>query len=152
MRIALASDHAGYPLKQYLVDYLSGQGHDILDLGVDTPDIPSDYPDASAAVAQAILDKQVERGILVCGSGVGASIAANKFPGIYAAVCHDTYSARQGVEHDNMNILCMGARVIGVNIACELVNAFINAVFSADEERHVRRFHKVQAIEKQHLV
>lgn len=151
MRIALASDHAGYPLKQYLVDYLTGQGHEVIDLGVYTPDVPSDYPDASAAVANAVIEKQAERGILACGSGVGASIAANKFPGIYAAVCHDTYSARQGVEHDNMNILCVGARVVGVNVARELVNAFIGAHFSTDEARHVRRFGKVQAIEKEHL-
>lgn len=149
MNVALASDHAGYPLKQQLVDYLRAAGHTVLDLGVDTPDVPSDYPDAARAVAQAVRDGRAERAILACGSGVGASVAANKFPGIYAAVCHDTYSAHQGVEHDNMNILAVGARVIGINVAQELVDAFLGASFSG-EERHLRRFGKVQAIEAEH--
>ncbi len=147
MKIALAADHAGYPLKQHLLDYLRGQGHDVLDLGVDTPDVPSDYPDAAEAVAQAVLDGRAERGILACGSGVGACIAATKFPGIYAAICHDTYSAHQGVEHDNMNVLCVGARIIGPSLAEELADAFIQARFSG-EERHNRRFGKVQVIER----
>lgn len=147
MRIALASDHAGYPLKQHLLEYLRGQGHDVLDLGVDTADVPADYPDAAEAVARAVLDGRAERGILACGSGVGACIAATKFPGIYAAICHDTYSAHQGVEHDNMNVLCVGARIIGPALAEELTDAFIRARFSG-EERHVRRFGKVQAIER----
>lgn len=147
MRIALASDHAGYPLKQHLLEYLRGQGHDVLDLGVDTADVPADYPDAAEAVARAVLDGRAERGILACGSGVGACIAATKFPGIYAAICHDTYSAHQGVEHDNMNVLCVGARIIGPALAEELVEAFLGARFSG-EERHVRRFGKVQAIER----
>lgn len=147
MKIALASDHAGYSLKKYLVEYLRTQGHDVLDLGVDTSDVPSDYPDASKAVAEAVLDGRAERGILACGSGVGACIAANKFPGIYAAICHDVYSAHQGVEHDRMNILCVGARVIGEKLAEELADAFIQAQVSA-EERHQRRFAKVQAIEQ----
>ena len=150
MKLALASDHAGFTLKNELVSYLQQQGHDVLDLGVSTADVPSDYPDASAAVAQAVLDGRAERAVLVCGSGVGACIAANKFPGVYAAICHDTYSAHQGVEHDQMNVLCLGARIIGVNLARELVDAFIDAQFSG-EERHVRRFGKMQAIEQQHM-
>lgn len=147
MKIALASDHAGFPLKDYLVNYLQQQGHDVLDLGTDSADVPSDYPDASEAVAQAIIDGRAERGILACGSGVGASVAANKFPGIYAAVCHDTYSAHQGVEHDQMNVLTVGARIIGTKVAEELVDAFIGAQFS-DEERHLRRFNKVKRFEQ----
>jgi ribose 5-phosphate isomerase B len=149
MKIALASDHAGYPLKQHLVEYMRQHGHDVIDLGVDTAEVPSDYPDASKAVAEAVLDGRAERGVLACGSGVGACIAANKFPGIYAAICHDVYSAHQGVEHDQMNVLCIGARVIGEKIAEELVDAFSRAQFSG-EERHVRRFAKLQAIEDAH--
>ncbi len=148
MKIAIASDHAGYPLKAQLTSYLNNSGHDVLDLGVSSPDIPADYPDVAADVAQAILKGQADRGILLCGSGVGASIAANKFNGVYACVCHDTYSAHQGVEHDNMNVLVLGARVIGVNVAQELVDAFLNAHFST-EERHRRRFGKVQSFEEQ---
>lgn len=149
MKIALASDHAGFPLKQHLVGFLQSLGHEIIDLGVDTADVPSDYPDASTAIAEAILGGEAERGILACGSGVGASVAANKFPGIYCAICHDTYSAHQGVEHDQMNVLAIGARVIGVNVAEELATAFLSAEFTG-EERHVRRFGKVQAIEQKH--
>lgn len=150
MKIALASDHAGFPLKQHLIDFLRRQGHEVLDLGVDRPDVPADYPDVSEAIAKAVLDGRAERGILACGSGVGASIAANKVPGIYAAVTHDSYSAHQGVEHDQMNIMCIGARVIGPALAEELATAFI-AAQPSDEERHLRRFAKMQAIEKQHL-
>lgn len=149
MKIALASDHAGYSLKQHLVDYLDKQGHEVIDLGVDTADVPSDYPDVAEKISLAVLEGRAERGLLLCGSGVGACIAANKIPGIYAAVCHDTYSAHQGVEHDRMNIMCVGARVIGPAMAEELAQAFLNAVPS-DEERHRRRFGKVQAIEKRH--
>src|SRR6185295_18910678 len=112
-----ASDHAGYSVKQHLVEFLRAQGHEILDLGTDNPNIPSDYPDTAKAVANAILTGQAERGIVACGSGVGVSIAANKIPGIYAAICHDTYSAHQGVEHDNMNVIAIGARVIGIELA-----------------------------------
>jgi len=151
MKIALASDHAGFPLKQHLVSYLRNQGHEVIDLGVDTPDVPSDYPDVAAAISQAVLEGSVERGLLLCGSGGGACIAANKFQGIYAAVCHDTYSAHQGVEHDRMNILCIGARIIGPALAEELADAFLTAQPS-EEERHVRRFGKVQALERQHLL
>ncbi len=147
MKLALASDHAGYPLKQQLVEYLREKGHEVLDLGVDTPDVSSDYPDAALAVGAAVLDGRAERGILVCGSGVGASVAANKMRGIYAAICHDVYSAHQGVEHDNMNVLCLGGRIVGVNLARELADAFISATFMG-EERFQRRFGKVQAIER----
>jgi RpiB/LacA/LacB family sugar-phosphate isomerase len=147
MRVALAADHAGYDLKQSLLAYLNKQGYEVLDLGTDTGDVPSDYPDFAQKVAEAVLSGDAERGVLVCGSGVGASIAANKVHGIYAGLCHDTYSAHQGVEHDNMNVICIGARVIGVELVREIVRAFLNARFSG-EERHVRRFHKMQAIEK----
>ena len=148
MRIALAADHAGYPLKQYLLKTLTTQGYDVVDLGVDTADVPSDYPDASAAAARAVLDGKADRSILVCGSGVGACIAANKFPGIYASIAHDTYSAHQGVEHDRMNVLCLGARIIGQAAADEIVSAFLHAQPST-EERHQRRFGKLQAIENE---
>jgi ribose 5-phosphate isomerase B len=147
MKIALASDHAGYPLKQHLIKFLQAQGHEVIDLGVNTDAVPSDYPDAAEAIAHAVLDGRAERGILACGSGVGASIAANKVHGIYSAVCHDTYSAHQGVEHDQMNVLCVGARIIGPALAEELATAFIRAQPST-EERHLRRFGKVQAIEE----
>ena len=146
MKIALAADHAGYPLKQHLVEYLKQQGHEVLDLGTNDPTIPDDYPDFAEAIAFAVRDGRAERGILACGSGVGASIAANKIKGIYAAICHDHYSAHQGVEHDRMNILTIGARIIGPVLAEELADAFIAAQPSS-EERHVRRFGKVQAIE-----
>jgi ribose 5-phosphate isomerase B len=149
MKIALSSDHAGYPLKQHLLAYLRAQGHEVIDLGVDSADVPSDYPDAAEAIASAVIEGRAERGILTCGSGVGASIAANKVPGIYAAVCHDTYSAHQGVEHDRMNVLCVGARVVGPALAEELADAFLRAQISA-EERHARRFGKLQAIEQRH--
>ena len=149
MKIAIGADHAGYPLKALLVNYLRDQGHDVIDLGTDSPDIPRDYPDFARAVAKAVLDGQAERGLVVCGSGVGASIAANKFRGIYAALCHDTYSAHQGVEHDNMNVLCLGSRVIGSALAQELVDAFLNAQFLVNEERHVRRHGEVLAIEQE---
>lgn len=147
MKIALASDHAGYPLKDHLVTYLRQQGHEVLDLGTDNPNVPSDYPDFAEAIAHAVLDGRAERGILACGSGVGASIAANKVKGIYAAICHDHYSAHQGVEHDRMNVLCIGARVVGTVTAEELADAFIGAQPSA-EERHARRFAKMLAIEE----
>lgn len=148
MKVALASDHAGFPLKQHLVDYLSKQGHEVLDLGVNTADVPSDYPDAAVLVGQAINEGRAERGILACGSGVGVCIAANKIHGIYACVCHDTYSAHQGVEHDRMNVLVVGARIIGPNLTEEIADAFLRAVPS-DEERHQRRVAKIRAIEEQ---
>ena len=149
MKIAIGADHAGFPLKDQLVTYLNEQGHDVLDLGTDNPTDPKDYPDYAKAVAEKVIDGSVERGILVCGSGVGASIAANKMPGIYAALCHDTYSAHQGVEHDNMNVLCLGSRVIGIALANEIVDAYLNASFEISAERHIRRHNKVLAIEKE---
>lgn len=148
MKIAIGSDHAGYPLKTEIVARLSQEGHTVIDLGTDNPDAPKDYPDYALAVGEKVLDGTVERGILVCGSGVGASIAANKITGIYAALCHDTYSAHQGVEHDNMNVLCLGSRVVGSALAQELVDAFLRAQFQSDQERHVRRHNKVLAIEQ----
>lgn len=148
MKLAIASDHAGYPVKQHLVDFLRSQGHEILDLGTDNPDVRSDYPDAAKAVADAVLHGEAERGILTCGSGVGVSIAANKIPGIYAAIVHDTYSAHQGVEHDFMNVMVLGARVVGPAVAEELATAFIKATPSS-EERYARRFHMVQDMEQQ---
>ncbi len=147
MRLALASDHAGYPLKQHLLDYLKKRGHEVVDLGVNTPDVPSDYPDAAQAIADAVLDGRAERGILLCGSGVGACIAANKVNGIYAAICHDTYSAHQGVEHDRMNVMCIGSRIIGTALSEELAEAFIHAHIS-EEERHTRRFNKMLMMEQ----
>jgi ribose 5-phosphate isomerase B len=149
MRLALSADHAGFPLKQELAAKLAQQGHTVLDLGTHST-APCDYPDAAEAVAQALRDQQADRGIIVCGSGAGVSIAASKFPGIRAAVCHDTYTAHQAVEHDDMNVLCVGARIIGSALALEIVTAFINATFSR-EERHQRRLDKVFAIERRFM-
>ncbi len=146
MKIALASDHAGYPLKQHLVDYLSKLGYEVLDLGVNTAAVSADYPDAAQAVGSALLDGRAERGIIACGSGVGACIAANKIQGIYASIVHDVYSAHQGVEHDQMNVICVGSRIIGTALAEEIATTFLNAKFSG-EARHARRFDKVQALE-----
>jgi len=147
MNIAVASDHAGVSLKEKVVEYLGGLGHTVEDLGThDTT--PVDYPDFAEAVAAAILTQRAERAVLICGSGVGASVAANKFPGIRAGLCHDTYSAHQGVEHDHMNVLVLGGRVIGEALARELVGAFVNAKQS-QEERHLRRLEKIKAIEEQ---
>lgn len=146
MKVAIASDHAGYPLKHHLVQFLRNEGYDILDLGVDNADTPADYPDSAQAVGEAILSGKAERGIVLCGSGVGACIAANKMKGIYASIAHDTYSAAQGVEHDRMNVLCLGARVIGPMVAEAVVLAFLTAQVS-HEERHARRFGKVQKLE-----
>ena len=146
MRIALATDHGGFPLKKILREQIECLGHKVLDLGTDSME-SVDYPDYAKKIGDAITSQQAERGILVCGSGVGASIAANKIKGIYAAVCHDTYSAHQGVEHDNMNVLCIGARVVGPELAKELVQAFLSAKFSSHEERHVRRVTKIYKLE-----
>ena len=146
MIIAMGADHAGYELKQDVADYLRGLGHSVLDLGADNANTRDDYPDYSEAVGLAVLDRRCDRGIVICGSGVGASVAANKLPGIRACLCHDTYSAHQGVEHDDMNVLVLGARVIGTEMAHELVRAFIGAEFSG-EERHKRRLAKVKALE-----
>lgn len=147
MNIALAGDHAGYALKQHLVNYLREKGHTVLDLGVDDPSVASDYPDVAQALGEAVQDGRAERGILVCGSGVGASIAANKMAGIYCCVCHDAYSAAQGVEHDNMNVLAVGGRIIGTALAEVLAEAFLGASFKVDVERYVRRFDKIRALE-----
>jgi ribose 5-phosphate isomerase B len=150
MRIAIAFDHAGFPLKQIILAAVLSTGHEILDFGTDST-VPVDYPDYVEKVGHAIQEKAAERGILVCGSGVGACIAANKMPGIYAGMCHDTYSAHQGVEHDDMNVLCMGARVIGSELAHEIVLAFLKAHYIGDdpgEERHARRMAKVRALER----
>ena len=145
MRIAVGADHAGFPLKEQIVAALPQGGHQVLDMGTfDTE--PVDYPDYAKAVGDAIQQGEAERGILVCGSGVGASVAANKLRGIRAGLCHDTYSARQGVEHDDMNILVLGARVIGVELALELARSFLAAEFSG-EERHRRRVAKMNALE-----
>jgi RpiB/LacA/LacB family sugar-phosphate isomerase len=146
MRIAIGADHAGFALKQEIGTYLQELGHAVMDLGTMNT-TPVDYPDYAEAVGRAILEGQSQRGVLICGSGVGASVAANKLPGIRAAVCHDTYSARQGVEHDDMNILVLGARVIGAQLARELFRSFLSAAFTA-EERHVRRVAKIQALEQ----
>jgi len=145
MQIAVASDHAGFSLKQTVLTFLRGLGHTADDLGTyDTK--PVDYPDSAQAVAHAILTQRAERAVLICGSGVGASVAANKFPGIRAGLCHDTYSAHQGVEHDHMNVLVLGGRVIAEALANELAGTFVNAAQSR-EERHLRRLAKIAAIE-----
>lgn len=146
MKIAIAADHGGYPLKNPLIQLMRGLGHEVLDLGAHELNAKDDYPDFARYVGQAIQHDQADRGVLLCGSGVGASVAANKQHGIRAAVCHDTYSAGQGVEHDDMNVLCLGSRIIGESLAVELVKAFVNANFS-NEQRHVRRLEKVNAIE-----
>lgn len=145
MRIAVAADHAGFEMKRDLAAALRDQGHDVLDLGTHSS-APVDYPDCAEAVATALRDQRVDRGLIVCGSGAGVSIAANKFPGVRAAVCHDCYTARQAVEHDDMNVLCLGARVIGPALAGDVVVVFLAAHFSG-EERHRRRLDKILAIE-----
>src|SRR5215468_7885405 len=146
MRIVVGSDHAGFELKNEVIGrLLEADGLEVVDVGsYDTE--PVDYPDYAEAVGLAVLEGRAERGVIICGSGVGAAVAANKLPGIRAGLCHDTYSARQGVEHDDMNVLALGARVIGSELAHELVSAFLRAAFSG-EERHRRRLAKVQALE-----
>jgi ribose 5-phosphate isomerase B len=148
MRIAFAADHAGFELKAELLDRLRPLGHELVDLGGDGSNPQDDYPDYARDLALAILDGRADRGILVCGSGVGASIAASKMPGIRAGLCHDTYSAGQGVEHDDMNVLALGARVIGVETAVSCAESFLAARFSG-AARHVRRVGKIRAIEKE---
>jgi ribose 5-phosphate isomerase B len=145
MQVAAAFDHAGYGIKHIVLDAIYEAGCEVLDLGTDSPE-PVDYPDFAEKLGKAIQEGKAERGILVCGSGVGACIAANKMVGIYAGLCHDTYSAHQGVEHDDMNVLCLGSRVIGPELAKEIICAFLSAKFSA-EERHVRRVGKVRELE-----
>lgn len=146
MRIAIGSDHAGFELKNVLARMLRAEGQEILEVTPPRLDPNDDYPDAAAAVGRAVIAGKAERGILICGSGVGATVAANKIRGVRAGQCHDTYSAHQGVEHDDINVLCLGARVIGEALAEELVRAFLRARFSG-EERHVRRLRKTEALE-----
>ena len=146
MKIALACDHGGFPLKNMVKDHVQSLGHTVIDLGSNSSE-RVDYPDYAEKLGQAIQSKQAERGILLCGSGVGACIAANKINGIYAAVCHDTYSARQGVQHDNMNVICLGARVVGPELVKELSDAFLSAEFLSSRERYMRRFMKIIKLE-----
>jgi ribose 5-phosphate isomerase B len=148
MKIAIAADHGGFPLKADMVALLTQAGHEPIDLGAHEYIAGDDYPDYALLVGKAVQSGQAERGIVICGSGVGACIAANKMKGIRAGVCHDTYSAHQGVEHDDMNVLCFGARIIGVELAREIVLAFVNATFDTSE-RFQRRLNKVLALEKE---
>lgn len=145
MRVAVAADHAGFEMKRDLAGTLAQQGHEILDLGTHSS-ATVDYPDIAEAVATAVRNGQVDRGVLVCGSGAGVAVAASKFPGVRAAVCHDCYTARQAVEHDDVNVLCIGARVVGPALARTLAETFLAAAFDA-EERHMRRLAKIDAIE-----
>jgi ribose 5-phosphate isomerase B len=147
MKISIGADHAGYDLKTELAGFVEKLGHTVHDVGTFEPGKPDDYPDYAVLVAEDVRSGQVERGILVCGSGVGVSVAANKFKGIRAGLCHDHYSAHQGVEHDDMNVLVLGSRIIGPMLAEDVVEAFLNAKFS-NEERHVRRLNKVKGIEQ----
>lgn len=146
MTISIGADHAGYDMKRGLIEFIQKLGHDVHDVGTFQPGLPDDYPDYAILVAEDVRSGRAERGILVCGSGVGVSVAANKFKGIRAGLCHDHYSAHQGVEHDNMNILVLGSRIIGPMLAEDAVDAFLKATFSG-EERHVRRLNKVKGIE-----
>ena len=150
MKIVIASDHAGFDYKTILFKEIQEHGLDITDMGTRNPELPDDYPDYAVIIANSIINKQADRGILICGSGVGVSVAANKFKGIRAGVCHDTYSAHQCVEHDNANVLCIGERVVGIELAREIVFAFLHATFS-NEERHVRRLEKINAIEDKNM-
>src|SRR5713101_4056357 len=147
MKIAVAADHAGFPIKERVIDEVRKLGHEVLDLGTHSTD-PVDYPDYARAVAEAVRDGRADRAVLICGSGAGACVAANKFRGIRAATCHDTFSAHQGVEDDGMNVLCLGARVIGPELATELLRSYLGARFS-DIERHRRRVGKVEQFEEE---
>jgi len=147
VKLAIGSDHAGFPLKEEVRDYLTKAGHEIVDLGAYEVDPLDDYPDFAEKVGLAVKLGDAPRGILICGSGVGVCVAANKIPGIRAGMCHDTYSAHQGVEHDDMNVIVLGARIIGPALAFECVDAFVRAQFISKEERFTRRFKKVLAIE-----
>jgi len=148
MQIVIGSDHAGFILKSQLISFIEQLGHNVLDVGTDSAD-PVDYPDYAQKVGNTLLAQGCDRGILICGSGVGASIAVNKIPGIRAGICHDTYSAHQGVEHDDVNVLVVGSRVIGIELAREIVKTYLAARFSG-EERHVRRLGKLKALEAQY--
>jgi ribose 5-phosphate isomerase B len=146
MRIAIGGDHAGFALKLELAKLLEQDGHTVVDVGAHAYDPSDDYPDFACAVGEAVRDGRAERGVVVCGSGVGACIAANKLRGVRACMCHDTYSAHQGVEHDDMNVLCLGGRIVGAALAAEVMRAYVSARFS-DDERHVRRLNKIKALE-----
>src|SRR5687768_10326012 len=148
MRIAIGADHAGFEMKRDLAAYLTKGGHEVIDVGAFTA-AAVDYPDIAESVAQAVRNGQVDRGLVVCGSGAGAAIAACKFPGIRASVCHDVYSARQAVEHDDMNVLCLGSRVVGGELARVLADTFLTATFSGDQ-RHMNRLAKIDAIESRY--
>ncbi len=147
MNIACAFDHAGFPLKPVVLETLAAAGHEPIDLGAWSTD-PVDYPDTARAAAEAVREGRAERAVIVCGSGAGVAVAANKFRGVRAAVCHDTYTAHQAVEHDDVNVLCLGGRVVGEELAAELVKAFLPAQFTG-EERHERRVGKIKAIEQE---
>lgn len=147
MKLVIAADHAGFPLKEEVRAHLSMAGHTVIDLGTYKPDPQDDYPDFAEKVGLALIEGEAPRGILICGSGVGVCVAANKMPGIRAGMCHDTYSAHQGVEHDDMNVIVLGARIVGSALAFEVVDAFVKAEFLRNEERFQRRFKKVLAIE-----
>ena len=148
MRVAVAFDHRGVRLRERVLEEVRALGHEAVDLGTDAPEPPIDYPDKAREVGEAITAGGAERGILVCGSGVGASIAACKLPGVRAAICHDTYSAHQGVEHDDMNVLCLGSEVVGAALAAELVRAFLAAEFDGGE-RYRRRLEKIETMERE---
>jgi len=147
VNVAVAFDHRGVRLREVVLDVLRADGHGIVDLGTDTDAVRIDYPDKALEIGEAILDGRAERGVFVCGSGVGASVAASKIAGIRAAICHDGYSAHQGVEHDDMNVLCLGSEVVGPSLTAELVRAFLAASFNGGE-RYVRRLKKVEAMER----
>ncbi|MGA2489418.1 MAG: ribose 5-phosphate isomerase B [Anaerolineales bacterium] len=150
MKIAVACDHAGFPLKETILEAVQSAGHESIDLGADSLNPVDDYPDYAEKLGRAIQTGQAERGLLLCGSGIGACIAANKMKGVYASVCHDTYSAHQGIEHDDMNVLCLGPRVIGSGLAVEIVTAFLAAHFIGNDpgqERHARRVAKIRKLE-----
>ena len=148
MRVAVAFDHRGVKLRDAVIDEIVALGHEAVDLGTDDGSMRIDYPDKARELGNAVLSGDAERGVLVCGSGVGASVAACKLPGIRAAICHDTYSAHQGVEHDDMNVLCLGSEVVGAALAAELVRAFVAARFDGGE-RYVRRLKKVEEMERE---
>jgi len=148
-KVAIGFDHAGFPLKKTIKEYLEKQGHQVVDKGTNSEE-PCDYPDFAIAVAEAIKEGEAELGVVCCGSGVGASVAVNKVPGVRGAICHDTFSAHQGREDDDTNVLCMGARVVGQSLATEILGAWINAKFSG-LDRHVRRLNKVLAVEKKYM-
>src|SRR5215203_3054566 len=150
MRVAVAFDHRGVKLRDRILETIQGLGHEPVDLGTDRPEPRIDYPDKAQEIGDAVRSGAAERGVLVCGSGVGASVAASKVPGIRAAICHDTYSAHQGVEHDDMNVLCLGSGVVGADLAAELVRAFLAAEFDGGE-RYVKRLQKIEEMEKSHV-